>query len=178
MKKIRYWSDAKVSLVPRSTINTLFAVLASFAIILLVSCASPTHSGRQAMVHEMGHHVMPFELSKTQHIFEMTDNGGVQQVIVKNRSDKEQIALIQEHLQQLATEFSAGDFSTPASLHGADMPGLKELAAGAARIRIEYAALPNGGQLTFTTDDLHLVTVIHRWFGGQLSDHGADATYR
>ena len=130
------------------------------------------------MVHEMGHRVMPFELSKTQHIFTMTDNGGVQQVIVKDPSDKEQIALIQEHLQHLATEFGAGDFSTPASLHGADMPGLKELAAGAARVKIEYAALPNGGQITFTTDDLHLVTAIHRWFGAQLSDHGADATYR
>ena len=121
---------------------------------------------------------MPFELSKTQHLFEMTDNGGVQQVIVKNPSDKEQIKPIQEHLQHLATEFRAGDFSTPSSLHGTDMPGLKELAAGAVRIKIEYAALPNGGQISFTTDDLHLVTAIHRWFGAQLSDHGTDATYR
>jgi hypothetical protein len=178
MKKIRYWSDAETSLAPLSRIKTLLAVLASFAIVLLASCASPTHTGHQAMIHEMGHRVMPFELSKTQHIFEMTDNGGVQQVIVKDPSDKEQIALIQEHLQHLATEFRAGDFSTPVSLHGADMPGLKELAAGAARVKIEYAALPNGGQITFTTDDLHLVTAIHRWFGAQLSDHGADATYR
>lgn len=177
MKEMRYRSDAKVSL-PLSKSTAFFTVLALFAIVLLAGCASPTHSGRQATVHEMGHHVMPFELSKTQHIFEMTDNGGVQEVIVKDPSDKEQIRLIQEHLQHLATEFRAGDFSTPASLHGADMPGLKELAAGAARIKIEYAALPNGGQITFTTDDLHLVTAIHRWFGAQLSDHGADATYR
>ena len=178
MKKIRYGSDAKVNPGPISRITAYFAVPALFAIVLLADCASPTHSGRQAMVHEMGHHVMPFELSKTQHIFEMTDNGGVQQVIVKDPGDKEQIALIQGHLQHLATEFRAGDFSTPVSLHGADMPGLKELAAGAARIKVEYAALPNGGRITFTTDDLHLVTAIHRWFGAQLSDHGTDATYR
>jgi hypothetical protein len=43
---------------------------------------------------------------------------------------------------------------------------------------MEYTALPNGGQITFTTDDLHLITATHRWFGAQLSDHGADATYR
>ena len=58
------------------------------------------------------------------------------------------------------------------------MPGLKELAAGAARIKVEYAALPNGGETTFTTDDLHLVKAIHRWFGAQLSDHGADVADR
>ena len=178
MKKIYDGANTKVSLVPLSRITVLSVILMSSTIVLLAGCASPTHSGRQAMVHEMGHHVMPFELSKTQHIFEMTDNGGVQQVIVKDPGDKEQIALIQEHLQHLATEFRAGDFSTPVSLHGAGMPGLKELAAGAARIKVEYAALPNGGQITFATDDTHLVTAIHRWFGAQLSDHGADATYR
>jgi hypothetical protein len=178
LKIIRYRFDVKGRLVPPSIITALFAVLASFAIVLLASCASPTQIGHQTMVHEMGHRAMPFELSKTQHIFEMTDNGGIQQVIVKNISDNEQIALIQEHLQHLATEFRAGDFSTPVSLHGADMPGLKELAAGAARVKIEYTALPNGGQITFTTDNPHLVTAIHRWFGAQLSDHGADATYR
>lgn len=178
MKKIRYGSGDEVSLLPRLRFNTLFAVLVSFAIVLLASCASPTHTGHQAMIHEMGHRVMPFELSKTQHIFEMTDNGGVQQVIVKDPSDRGQIVLIQEHLQHLATEFRAGDFSTPVSLHGGDMPGLKELAAGAARVKIEYTALPNGGQITFSTGDVHFVTAIHRWFGAQLSDHGADATYR
>jgi len=178
MKRIRWGSEGKVCPLPISRVSIFLAMLASFGLILLASCVSPTHIGHQVMVHEMGHQVMPFELSKTRHIFEMTENGGIQRVIVKNPGDKEQIALIQEHLQHLVTGFRAGDFSDPVSLHGADMPGLKELAAGAPRIKIEYAALPNGGQITFTTDDLHLITAIHRWFGAQLSDHGADATYR
>jgi hypothetical protein len=58
------------------------------------------------------------------------------------------------------------------------MPGVKELARGAAQIKMEYTALSNGAQITFTTRDLQLITAIHRWFGAQLSDHGADATYR
>jgi hypothetical protein len=74
--------------------------------------------------------------------------------------------------------FSSGDYSDPTSLHGAEMPGVKELAASAARIRIEYQPLPNGAQITFSTDDLRLITAVHRWFGAQLSDHGSDATYR
>ena len=126
----------------------------------------------------MGSQVMPFDLSKTQHIFQMTESGGVQQVIARDSNDAEQVALIRQHLQHEAMRFSAGDFSDPTALHGADMPGIKELAAGSAQVRVEYSDLPNGAQLSFSTRDLHLITAIHRWFGAQLSDHGADATYR
>jgi hypothetical protein len=129
-------------------------------------------------VHQMGGQVMPFNLSKTQHIFQMTESGGIQQVIAKDSNDAEQVALIRQHLQHEAMRFSAGDYSDPTALHGADMPGVRELAAGSARVKIDYSTLPNGAELTFTTQDLHLITAIHRWFGAQLSDHGADATYR
>jgi len=126
----------------------------------------------------MGSQVMPFDLGETTHIFEMTESGGIQQVIANDPSDSAQIALIQQHIQHEAMLFSSGDFSDPSSLHGGEMPGVKELAAGTTQIKIEYAALSNGAQITFTTQDLNLITAIHRWFGAQLSDHGSDATYR
>jgi hypothetical protein len=108
----------------------------------------------------------------------MTESGGVQQVMAKDPGDKAQIALIQQHLQHEVMRFSAGDFSDPTLLHGSDMPGVEELAGSATQLKIEYTALPNGAQITFTTQNLHLITAIHRWFGAQLSDHGSDATYR
>jgi hypothetical protein len=74
--------------------------------------------------------------------------------------------------------FGSGDFSDPTSLHGESMPGMKELTAGAAQIHVEYAPLPDGAQIAFTTQDGHLITAIHRWFGAQLSDHGQDAVAR
>jgi hypothetical protein len=158
--------------------SVLLAILGTLGVLFWIGWLRPPQLNREAMVHKMGHHVMPFDLSKTMHIFEMTESGGIQQVIAKDQGDKEQIALIRQHLQHEAMMFSAGDFSDPISLHGADMPGIKDLAAGAARIKIQYTALPNGAQITFTTPDLHLITAIHRWFGAQLSDHGSDATYR
>src|SRR5437867_935236 len=103
------------------------------------------------MVHEMGAQVMPFDLSQTTHIFEMTESGGVQQVIAKDPGEATQIALIQQHIQHEAMLFSAGDFSDPSSLHGDTMPGVKELSAAAAQVKIEYTALANGAQITFTT---------------------------
>jgi hypothetical protein len=138
----------------------------------------PADTTQAAMVHETGQHVMPFALEKTQHIFEMTATGGIQDVIARDAADTAQIQLIQQHLQHEATRFAAGDFGDPSTVHGSDMPGLKQLAAGAARLSVTFSALPAGGRITFATADAALVTALHRWFGAQLSDHAGDATYR
>ena len=145
------------------------------AIILLLSSSTVSAQTQQEHVHQMAHSVMPFALSKTIHIFKMTESGGVQRVIMREPGDSDQIALIQQHLKHEVERFQHGDYTDPAALHGADMPGLKELRAGAAEIQVSYTALPSGAEITFTTSDLHLLTAIHRWFGAQLSEHGADA---
>lgn len=123
----------------------------------------------------MAHSVMPFDISKTVHIFKMTEFGGIQRVIVKDPDATDQVALIQQHLQHEARMFQQGNYSDPKKLHGAEMPGLKDLEAGASRINVSYAAIPSGAVIRFETTDLHLITAIHRWFGAQLSEHGADA---
>jgi hypothetical protein len=145
------------------------------AILLLIGSATVFAEGRQEHVHQMAHSVMPFDISKTVHIFRMTESGGVQRVITKDPGATDQIPLIQQHLHQEAERFQHGDYSDPATLHGADMPGLKDLQAGASRIRVSYVALSSGAEITFETTDLHLLTALHRWFGAQLSEHGADA---
>lgn len=123
----------------------------------------------------MSHTVMPFDLGRTVHIFRMTASGGIQRVIAKERGDTTQIGQIRLHLRDEAARFQRGDYSDPARLHGAEMPGLKELQAGASRVTVVYSELPDGAQIAFQTSDLHLLTAIHRWFGAQLSEHGADA---
>ena len=141
------------------------------AIVLLLglSCTVALAQTKQEHVHHMGQSVMPFDLSKTTHIFRMTESGGVERVIVKDATATDQVSLIQQHLRHEAEAFQRGDYSDPASLHGADMPGLKELKAGAKQIKVSYSALPTGAEVTFETTDLHLLTAIHRWFGAQLS---------
>ncbi|MFH2131422.1 MAG: hypothetical protein ABIK68_13685 [bacterium] len=147
----------------------------AIGLFLILGCTIALAQTKQAHVHQMGHSVMPFNLAKTLHIFRMTESGGVERVIVRDAADKDQVTMIQHHLQIEAGAFQQGDYSDPMSLHGADMPGLKELQAGAAQIRVSYAALPNGAEIVFETTDLRLLTAIHRWFGAQLSEHGADA---
>ncbi|MEW5938469.1 MAG: hypothetical protein AB1750_02300 [Chloroflexota bacterium] len=158
--------------------SVLLSIVGTIGVLSLAGWLTLPQANRQDMVHDMGSDVMPFNLGQTTHIFEMTESGGIQQVIAKDPNDSAQIALIQQHIQHEAMLFSAGNFSDPMSLHGGDMPGVQELSAGAAQIKVEYTALPNGAQITFTTLDLRLVTEIHRWFGAQLSDHGSDALAR
>lgn len=151
----------------RSAIWTVF--------VLLLNCACALAQSTQEHVHQRAHAVMPFDVSKTVHIFRMTESGGVQRVMAKDPGAADQIALIRKHLRHEAESFRRGDYSDPAMLHGSDMPGLKELRIGASHIKVSYAALPAGAEITFETADLHLLTAVHRWFGAQLSEHGADA---
>lgn len=142
---------------------------------LALCCSLALAQTTQEHVHHMGAGVMPFDLAKTTHVFRMTESGGVQRVLVKDASATDQVAMIQQHLKHEAEAFQRGDYTDPAALHGSDMPGLKELQAGAKQIHVTYAALPDGAGITFRTTNRHLLTAIHRWFGSQLSEHGADA---
>ena len=93
-----------------------FLILVFLGLTLLLRGTGIAGSDHQKMIHEMGHNVMPFDISKTTHIFEMTETGGIQQVIAKDPIDTEQIRLIREHLRHEAVRFRNGDFSDPASL--------------------------------------------------------------
>jgi hypothetical protein len=145
------------------------------AVLVLLNGGLADAQTRQDHVHQMSPGVMPFDVAKTLHIFKMTETGGVERVVAKNPAAADQIALIRQHLQHEMMKFQRGDYSDPAMLHGAAMPGLRELQKGASRIKVSYASLPSGAEITFQTADLHLLTALHRWFGAQLSEHGADA---
>jgi mono/diheme cytochrome c family protein len=139
----------------------------------LVGC-NAVAADRQAQVAEQGAEVMPFDLERTTHLFEKLANGGLQQVVASD-GDSAQIALIREHLAEEAARFSQGNFDDPSMIHGEDMAGLQELAAGADRLSIVYSDLDDGGQILYSTADAALVVALHAWFDQQLADHGEHA---
>ena len=65
----------------------------------------------------------------------------------------------------------AGTDTDPAKIHGMDMPGLKELQAGAARVDVTYANVPGGAQITYLSTEPALVSAVHSWFDRQVADH-------
>jgi hypothetical protein len=155
--------------------------IALFILTLIVNFLASNFSlaagnAKQEIVAERGAVVMPFDLKATTHIFTKTTIGGIQKVVVKNASNTTQIRLIREHLKKVAAQFSKGDFSDPAYIHGKEMPGLAELkAAQPAEIKIQYRKLKKGAEIIYTTKNPKLVTAVHQWFDTQLADHGNDA---
>ena len=127
-------------------------------------------------VAQRGSHVMPFALEQTTHVFTKTEKGGVQQVIVKDKANTGQIKLIREHLTKISHEFTQGDFSNPAKIHGDTMPGLDALRkAKPGQIKIGYKELADGAEITYSTDVTSLIHALHQWFDAQLSDHSRHA---
>ena len=152
-----------------------FIIAGGTSMVLYKASTLPAQT-RQEDVAVRGAKVMPFDLEQTTHVFQKLDDGGLQKVVVKDPSNKKQIALIQNHLKEESEKFRNGDFSDPAKIHGEDMPGLAELKTGARKIDVRYAALPDGAQIRYSTKDPKMVTALHQWFTAQLSDHGHHAT--
>jgi hypothetical protein len=134
-------------------------------------------AARQAEVAAKSRQVMPFDLERTTHRFAKTGTGGLQTVTAKDPADAQQVKLIREHLAEEVARFSKGDFGDPASIHGGEMPGLRELEAGHDRIDVRYAEGSAGAQITYTTSDPALIKALHAWFGAQVTDHGQHAEH-
>jgi hypothetical protein len=159
--------------VPRSSRGLFVSVGAVIALLSLAACSSDSQASRQQAVAAKGAVVMPFDLTKTSHAFTKTADGGIQTVTANDPTDTVQIDLIRGHLRMERDRFGQGDFSDPTAIHGADMPGVKELAAGAPSISVTYKDAASGGELTFTTTSGALVDALHRWFEAQTMDHGS-----
>lgn len=137
-----------------------------------------TPADRQQAIHEHGTSVMPFDLTQTLHHFVTLADGGLQTVTVNDPTNQPQIALVQQHLAEQAARFQRGDFTAPAALHGASMPGLAELSSAAGQIEVTYSPRPDGGEIRYTSQDPAVIDALQRWFTAQLADHGRDAAGR
>jgi hypothetical protein len=134
-------------------------------------------AARQAEIAARSRQVMPFDLERTTHRFAESATGGVQTVTSDDPADTEQIRLIREHLTAEAASFSKGDYGDPASIHGGEMPGLRDLEQGHDRIDIRYTELSAGARITYTTAEASLVEALHAWFDAQVADHGRHAEH-
>jgi len=138
----------------------------------------PASTRRQYEVREKGASVMPFSLDQTRHTFEKNDTGGVQRVRASS-ADAGQVSMIRSHLHSIEKSFTARDFSAPAHIHGADMPGMAEMkAAKPGELAVSYRQLDDGAELDYVSHSPVIIAAIHRWFDAQLADHGRDAAAR
>lgn len=131
----------------------------------------PAASADEAMAAR-AQQVMPFDLNRTSHTFVKTADGGTQTVMVNDPTDTSDLTLIRSHLSTEAKQFLKGDYADPAKIHGVNMPGVRELEAGADRVKVVFAQLPRGAQITYSSVEPSLVLALHAWFDRQTTDHG------
>ena len=156
--------------------NKLFIAVFAAITSLSVYAQEKASEARLDEIAQKGVQIMPFNLDQTIHVFSKKEDGGLQQVVVKNQSNVGQIKLIQQHLNEIANKFKQGDFSDPSKLHGDNMPGLAVLKkARPGEINIIYTELPDGAQIIYSSDKPALILAIHQWFDAQLSDHARHA---
>lgn len=150
-----------------------YLVLAG-VLILATPAPAQVSPERQADVAERGRGVMPFDLDRSTHRFESDEEGGVQ-TVVSDDGDAAEVALIRAHLRTEAAAFARGDFSSPARIHGAAMPGLDVLRRAGGDLSVAYADVPGGGRVSYRSRRPEVVAALHRWFEAQTADHGAHA---
>ncbi len=155
--------------------TTGFVVVAMVAVSACGGSGSSATTARRAHVEARGATVMPFDQSRTTHVFHATATGGVQSVVVNDPPDARQVTLIRAHLRKEASRFAAGDFTDPMAIHGMKMPGLDALRLGAARVHVSYADISGGAKISYSTTEPALVAALHDWFDAQLVDHGSHA---
>ena len=161
----------------QALLAALALVVAATAYVLISRGEQQALAARHAEIAAKSRQVMPFDLERTTHRFTKSATGGLQTVTSDDPSDAEQVRLIREHLTEEAAGFGKGDYGDPASIHGGEMPGLRELEAGHTRIDIRYAQAPAGAQITYTTSDPALLKALHAWFDAQVTDHGQHAEH-
>ena len=154
----------------------LIAAAAAAIMLALIGWAGYTwgshyYGHRDQPMAERASSVMPFDLNATTHSFTITDAGGIQQVVAVNPNDQTNIALIRQHLRYEADQFALSNYADPAAIHGADMPGLEQLQAGAGRLQVHYEQIPSGARIIYSSTEPDLVAALHTWFDAQNHNH-------
>lgn len=159
----------------RQQLLLIGAIVLTAGLTIALLTGGTSLGARQQEVADRGSEVMPFDLEATTHGWNPATDGLVQTVLADEPDDRQQIALIREHLQLETARFEDGDFTDPAAIHGDTMPGLALLRAHEGRMDITYEDVTAGARLTFTTTESELVDALHAWGKAQLSDHGSHA---
>lgn len=125
-----------------------------------------------AALQVRGQRAMGVDQYTSTHLFDALPDGGRIE-LQRGEDDPAGVAEIRRHLQQIARAFAAGDFSTPAFVHGQPVPGTAVLAAKRDLITYTYRELPHGGEVRITTGDPEAIEAIREFMAFQRQDHRA-----
>lgn len=144
-----------------------------YAIVILMMLAGdpatcPMHAQHTA-VDQRGDQVMGFSHEKTKHSFRLLEDGGAIEVRANDAADAESIAAIRAHLQEIAREFAAGEFSKPGEIHGRVPDGVEVMKKE--EISYAYDEIERGGRVQIRVRNARARDAVHAFLKFQIADH-------
>jgi hypothetical protein len=117
-----------------------------------------------------GQGVMGVDQYTSVHRFDATADGGRIE-LQRDRDDSLGVAAIRAHMRTIARDFAAGNFSAPATVHLATVPGVRVMQARRRAIRYEVEDLPHGAALRIRSRDERAVGAVHDFLAYQRREH-------
>jgi hypothetical protein len=125
-----------------------------------------------AALQQRGGMAMGVDQYASKHTFDVTADGG--RIALQHDSDDSvAVAQIRAHMRLIQHAFAAGDFTTPAFVHGHEMPGTKTMAEKRSAIVYTYGDLPRGGEVRISTSDSTARRAIEEFLAAQRMEHHA-----
>jgi len=135
----------------------------------------PMHAQHTAAQHTdvdtRGDRVMGFSHETTKHSFRLLADGGAVEVRANDANDRDTIAAIRGHLQEIAKEFAAGTFTKPEEIHARIPDGVDIMKELDQAIAYRYEELERGGRVRMITTDPRGIDAVHRFLQFQIGDH-------
>ncbi len=128
-------------------------------------------SAQHTDVDTRGDRVMGFSHETTKHSFRLLADGGAVEVRANDANDRDTIAAIRGHLQEIAKEFAAGKFAKPEEIHARMPDGVDVMKELGQTIAYRYEELERGGRLRMITSDRRGIDAVHRFLKFQIDDH-------
>ncbi|HSH05853.1 MAG TPA: hypothetical protein VLL52_25270 [Anaerolineae bacterium] len=153
----------------RSNRSLILLILFALLVITILIILYPKEDGTGVQTETPAPTLLPlpYDPARTTSFFQPLDNGGRQTIMVKNRDELQQLGLVQQHLINNKTTFDTGDFSHFEAIYGSDMDNLAQVKANWQSITAVYNPMPNGGQISYLTDNPDLVIAIQGWLEAQ-----------
>jgi hypothetical protein len=105
------------------------------------------------------------------HSFRLFANGGAIELRADSADDHAAIERIRKHLEEVAVQFNAADFSTPAFVHGHSPDGVAEMQRRRGEIAYRYEPLERGGRIRITTKSSAALASVHAFLRFQVTEH-------
>jgi hypothetical protein len=110
----------------------------------------------------------------TRHSFRLFADGGAIELRANDAADQATIDGVRTHLQEIADQFAANDFGTPAFVHGRAPSGVAEMKQLHDAIAFKYESVKGGGRIRMTTANPEALAAMHDFLKFQVVEHRTD----